>query len=111
MKSAYNYFFTLLFTLFFLSAFTGTLFPCQAQAETKTITLLLSETKQISKKNVIFYKSIDPSIATVSDDGLIHAVKTGTTKITAKTNDGKRIYQIIVKKRGMVYPEFSMIKG
>lgn len=59
---------------------------------------------------MIFYKSIDPSIATVSDDGLIHAVKTGTTKITAKTNDGKRIYQIIVKKRGMVYPEFSMIK-
>lgn len=54
---------------------------------------------------------MNPSIATISDDGIIHAIKTGTAKITAKTNDGKRTYQIVVKKRGMVYPEFSMIKG
>lgn len=111
MKSTFNYFFTLLTTLLLLTTFTSTLFPCLAQADTKTITLLLSETKQISKENVISYKSMNPSIATISDDGIIHAIKTGTAKITAKTNDGKRTYQIVVKKRGMVYPEFSMIKG
>ena len=111
MKSTHNYFFILLTTFLLFFTFIGTLLPCQAQAQTKTITLLLSETKQISKENVISYKSMNTSIATVSDDGLIHAVKTGTTKITSKTNDGKRTYRIIVKKRGMVYTEFSMIKG
>ncbi len=110
MKSAHN-FFILLSTLLLLFTFTGILLPCQAQAKTKTITLLLSETKQISKENVISYKSMNPSIATVSSDGIIHAVKTGTAKITAKTDDGKRNYRIVVKKRGMVYPKFTMIKG
>lgn len=96
------------FVLFILAL---TIMPAHIHAKSKTISLLLSETKQISKENVISYKSMNPSIATVSEDGMIHAVKTGTAKIIAKTNDGNRNYQIVVKKRGMVYPEFSMMKG
>lgn len=72
MKSTHNYFFILLTTFLLFFTFIGTLLPCQAQAQTKTITLLLSETKQISKENVISYKSMNTSIATVSDLSLIH---------------------------------------
>lgn len=85
--------------------------PAHVQAKSKTITLLLGETKQISKKDVISYKSKDPSVATISEEGTVHAVKTGTAGITAKTGDENRNYKIIVKKRGMVYPEFSMMAG
>lgn len=83
----------------------------KVRAESKTIPLFLSETKKISGKNVISYESMDPSIAAISEEGIIHAVKPGTTKIVAETNDENRNYQIIVKKRGMVYPKFSMMAG
>ncbi len=108
----WNSFFINLFTaMMLLIAVVLIVFPVRTQAKTKTITLLLSETKQISKKNVTSYKSMNPSIATVSDDGIIHAIKAGTAKITAITDDGRRSYRIVVKKRGMVYPTFSMMAG
>lgn len=87
------------------------LVPAHTQAKSKTVTLFLGETKKISRENVISYKSMAPAIATVSKDGTIHAVQKGTTKVIAATKDGNRSYQIIVKKHGMVYPEFSMMKG
>ncbi len=74
----WNSFFINLFTaMMLLIAVVLIVFPVRTQAKTKTITLLLSETKQISKKNVASYKSMNPSIATVSDDGIVHAIKAG----------------------------------
>lgn len=111
MKSSPHYLVTFFTAILFLCILNLTLPPAVSQAKSKRITLLLSETKQISKKNVVSYKSMDPSIATVSKDGIIHAVKAGTAKITAKTSEGSRYYRIVVKKQGMVYPEFSMMAG
>ncbi len=85
--------------------------PAQAEAKTKRITLFLSQTKNISRKEVISYESKNKSVATVSKTGEIHGIKAGTTKIIAKTESGKRTYRIVVKKEGMVYPTFSMMKG
>ncbi len=100
----WNSFFINLFTaMMLLIAVVLIVFPVRTQAKTKTITLLLSETKQISKKNVTSYKSMNPSIATVSDDGIVHAIKAGTAKITAITDDGRRSSGSVLKNRGLVY--------
>ena len=111
MKSSGRYLVTFFTAILFLSMLSLTLLPAESQAKTKQITLHLSETKQISRRNVISYKNMNPSIATVSKDGIIHAVKAGTVKIVAKTREGNRNYRIVVKKQGMVYPEFSMMAG
>lgn len=111
MKSSYRYPVTCFTAILLLCILNLTLSPAVSQAKSKRIPLLLSETKQISKKNVVSYKSMDPSIATISKDGIIHAVKAGTIKIVAKTNEESRNYRIVVKKQGMVYPEFSMMAG
>lgn len=83
----------------------------QAKAKTKTIHLSLSETKKISRKDVISYTSKNADVASISKNGTVHAKKSGKTKIIAKTNSGKRTYQIVVRKSGMVYPSFTMMKG
>ena len=111
MKSSGRYLVTFFTAILFLSMLSLTLLPTESQAKTKQITLHLSETKQISRRNVVSYKNMNPSIATVSKDGIIHAVKAGTVKIVAKTREGNRNYRIVVKKQGMVYPEFSMMAG
>ena len=85
--------------------------PIRAEAKTKQITLSLSQTKNISRKEVVSFESKNKSIATVSKTGKIHGIKAGTTKIIAKTRSGKRTYRIVVKKAGMVYPAFSMMEG
>ncbi|MCI8364630.1 MAG: polysaccharide deacetylase family protein [Eubacterium sp.] len=111
MKLSRHYLVTFFTAILFLCFLNLTLPPAVSQAKSKRITLLLSETKQISRKNVISYKSMNPSIATVSKEGIIHAVKAGTAKIVAKTSEENRDYRIVVNKQGMVYPEFSMMAG
>ena len=111
MKSSCRYLVTFFTAILFLCILNLALPPAVSQAKSKRITLFLSETKQISKKKVVSYKSMDPSIATKSKDGIIHAVKAGTARIVAKTNKESRNYRIVVKKQGMVYPEFSMMAG
>lgn len=101
---------TYLLRILFICALFLTTAP-QLRAESKALPLFLGETKQISRENVLSYKSMDPSIATVSEEGIIHAVKSGTTKIIAKTGGEDRNYQVTVKKQGLVYPKFSMMKG
>lgn len=84
----------------------------QAATTSKKITLSLSETKQVNRRKVVSYESKNKEIATISKTGKIHAKKAGKTKIIAKLEDGdKRIYRITVKKTGMVYPTFTMMKG
>lgn len=111
MRSIGKYFVTY-FSKFVLISILGlALIPVHTQAKNKTVTLFLGETKKISRERVISYKSMAPSIATVSKDGTIHAVQAGATKIIATTEDENRTYQIIVKRRGMMYPKFSMMEG
>lgn len=52
------------------------------------------------------FKSSNPDVIAVTKDGL-HARKAGTSIVTS----GNYTYNIKVKKQGMVYPVFSMMKG
>ncbi len=110
MRSIGKYFVTYLSKFVLILILGLALVPVHTQAKNKTVTLFLGETKKISRKSVISYKSMTPSIATVSKDGTIHAVQKGTAKIIATTGNKDRTYQIIVKRRGLVYPEFSMME-
>ena len=64
---------------------------------------------------VISYKSSDESVASISKIGKIHALQHGKAKVEVKYKVGKshkvKRYRIMVRKRGMVYPVFSMMKG
>ena len=73
----------------------------------KSVSIVIGETSKIKVKNVpkgakITYKSAQKSIATVSKQGNVKGVKSGTAKITvsvkknAKTT--KLAYKVIVKK-------------
>lgn len=79
-------------------------------------TLWLSEWKDIAaplreEEKKIQITSNDPNVIAVSENGFLHAVGMGTAKVTISA--GKKKYQSVVKvkKRGMVYPSFSMMKG
>ena len=76
-------------------------------------TLFLSESKALpaASDGGASYKSANTSVATVNKEGMVHGIKAGTAEITAATADGEKTYHITVKKRGMVYPSFSMMKG
>lgn len=82
-----------------------------AATTSKKLTLSLSEAKQINRRKVVSYESQNEDIATISKNGTIHAQKAGKTKIIAKTNSGKRVYRVTVRKQGLVYPTFTMMKG
>lgn len=76
--------------------------------ETKVLPILEGEkitSCHSDKKNVI----------SASSSGQLHALKQGKAKVIAEieTENGteSRAYHIEVKKRGMVYPVFSMMKG
>ena len=49
---------------------------------------------------VLTYESSDDSVATVSEDGTVTAVKAGTARITVRTADGRlsTVYEVIVKE-------------
>jgi len=69
-------------------------------------------------EEVLSCTSNKPEVASVSEDGVVHALKAGNAKVTVEVRpNGKkdktdtRVCQIKVKKKGMVYPAFSMMKG
>lgn len=63
------------------------------------ITLLEGETKQLSKKvtpanatvRSVKWKSSNPAVATVDEDGQVTAISKGTCKIYATSNDGNKV--------------------
>ena len=79
------------------------------EAQTSAV-LSLSEVQTLNAndkdKKFKEYVSSDTNIVTVTEDGIVHAIKAGTA-------DGSNQYtcNIKVKKRGMVYPVFTMMKG
>lgn len=83
------------------------------EKEGNSLVLYLGENKSlpVSEEEGLHCKSADASVATVSEQGVVHGMKAGKTEITAVTADGEETYHITVKKRGMVYPSFSMMKG
>ena len=77
----------------------------------KTYTLFLGEQYELEKKEKAEYVIADTSVASVSPEGIVHACKAGKTTLTV-TKDGKKSSSALkIKKRGMVYPTFTMMKG
>ena len=56
------------------------------------------------------YKSSKPKYVSVDDSGNLHALKAGKAVITVKTEEATIKYRINIRKKGMVYPEFTMMK-
>lgn len=53
-----------------------------------TITLVANINPDVASDKTVTWISSEPSVATVDKDGVVRGVKTGSTTITAKTNDG-----------------------
>ena len=53
-----------------------------------TIALAANINPDVASDKTVVWTSSEPSIATVDKDGVVRGVKTGSTTITAKTNDG-----------------------
>lgn len=84
----------------------------------KKYVLNLGEVKElmISDTEIISCTSNKPEVVSVSKEGVLHAKKQGKVRITVKSKQDddtvkSRVYHVKVKKRGMVYPIFSMMKG
>lgn len=84
------------------------------EAKPAKSTLFLGEQLELTEdgqQEQVTYTSEDPTVATVSETGVVHACKAGTTRIVEEKSSEKRYHEIKVKKRGMVYPTYSMMKG
>ena len=57
------------------------------------------------------YKSSKPKYVSVDDCGNLHALKAGKAVITVKTEEATIKCRVNVRKKGMVYPEFTMMKN
>lgn len=71
--------------------------------------------KNVSKGAKITYKSANKSIATVSKQGNIKGIRSGTTKITISVKKNSKItkltYKVIVKKPKLSKSKLSLILG
>lgn len=72
--------------------------------EEKTITLKATVTPSTANQ-VVTWSSSDPSIASVSDDGVVTGVKKGIVKIIATGADGKSYGELEVEVVGVPDPE------
>ena len=83
----------------------------------KKKTLSLGEVYSLKREGeeIISCKCNRKKVVKVFEDGRIHALKKGKAKVVIKSRDSEkeyvRNYTITVKKSGMVYPAFSMMKG
>lgn len=83
----------------------------------KKKTLSLGEAFSLKREGekIISCKSSRKKVVKVSGDGMVHALKKGKARVVVKSEDKEkeyvRRYVITVKKSGMVYPTFSMMKG
>lgn len=85
----------------------------QEKIKIETVRLAMSETKKlpVEGKGKAEYKSSKEEIVSVSKDGTVHGLKHGAATITVSTGEDTYKVPVKVKKRGMVYPAFSMMKG
>lgn len=67
------------------------------------------------EESIVSCKSSNEKVVSVLENGYIHAQKQGKAKITLETKKTgdleKKVFHFTVKKRGMVYPVYSMMKG
>lgn len=90
----------------------------QASSE-NTITMQLGEVYSLKDKlsalqsdmTSASFESSDENIVSVDGSGSIHAIKSGSVSVTVTGSGNNVKYNVKVKKRGMVYPVFSMMKG
>ncbi|MBR1900285.1 MAG: Ig-like domain-containing protein, partial [Lachnospiraceae bacterium] len=66
-------------------------------ASVKKITLLTGQTKQLKRKKAV-WKSKKSSVASVSPDGLVTAIRRGKTTVTARVGKKRYRYRITVEK-------------
>lgn len=57
------------------------------------------------------YRSSDKGVVKVEKDGTVLGMKHGKAMITMKEGKTTSKIKVVVNKRGMVYPEFTMMKG
>lgn len=77
------------------------------------ITLYLGEEKSLPKgktKDTLSYEMKEKTIASLSSDGILHGKKAGETDLVINKNKKSYTCHVKVKKRGLVYPSFSMMK-
>lgn len=68
---------------------TGVSVPSTMQIKVgKTATIIPTITPTNATDKSVTYESSNPRVATIDDNGVITAIKTGVTTITVKTNDG-----------------------
>jgi len=85
--------------------------------EKQKLSMNLGEVFQLApgEGELLSCQSSDPDIVMAAEDGSVYALKGGSAEVTVKSGtDGDEktiIYTVKVKKRGMVYPAFSMMKG
>lgn len=83
-----------------------------ADVKTKSYKLYTGELRLIEGNSEdASYQSSDEKIAKVTKEGEIHAIKGGRTTISV--TEGNKVSQIkvTVRRRGMVYPEYTIMKG
>lgn len=86
----------------------------------KSVSIVIGETSKIKVKNApkgakITYKSAKKSIATVSKQGKVKGIKSGTTKITVYVKENskttKSIYRVTVKEPKLSRNKLSLVSG
>lgn len=86
----------------------------------KSVSIVIGETSKIKVKNApkgakITYKSAKKSIATVSKQGKVKGIKSGTTKITVSVKENskttKSIYRVTVKEPKLSRNKLSLVSG
>ncbi len=77
--------------------------------EGKTYQLTAQITPADATNTKVTFTSADPKIATVSESGVVKAIKPGTTKITVTTEDGQKTAECKVKVPGVEVSEKSLV--
>ena len=106
-------------SVFLQANYTKPIKVTRVSLNTSTLTLKVGKTSQLNSKitpsnatdKEVTWKSEDPSIVTVTSDGVVKGIKAGTAKVVVTTKDGNKIAKCLVKvKDGSSTPPKQTIK-
>lgn len=86
----------------------------KSSAKVKKLTYKIYTGEAVSiapKEGSAKYRSSDNAVARVYKDGTVLGMKKGKAEISMTIGKNTSKIKVTVRKRGMVYPEFSMMKG